>query len=56
MTTIKGLLQTIKDATADLEEMLKTSSDPFAGLLMEDEAKEEVEDARNYDHFKDEQI
>lgn len=55
MTTINGLLQTIKDATADLEDMLNELHQPFSGML-DTEHQEQVESERNYDHFKDEQI
>lgn len=53
MATILGLMQTIKEAVADLEDEVKKLQRPFAGAF---EAEEEVAQERNIDHFKDEQI
>lgn len=55
MTTILGLMQTIKDSVADLEVMIKELDQPFAGMI-DMEAVEQAEQERNVDHANDNRI
>lgn len=54
----KTILEQVKEISLAAEELkkdLENLYNPHVGLLTEEDV-EEVESARNYDHFKDEQI
>jgi hypothetical protein len=55
MTTILGLMQTIKDSLADLEEEIGKLELPYAGFI-DTEAVDQVEQERNQDHANDGKI
>ena len=54
--TINGLLAEIKYAAVQIEEDCKDLHKPFAGMLGREEEIARVEDERNQDHYKDNQV